>query len=186
MIADQVEPTPIGIWSWALRNDRIDENTQADELIYLHLLPRDRGSIQKGGIKFKGMFYICDLAVEQNWFARARHRGVSSILCWYDPNSTEHIWIQNNQGKFLRCDLRKSEIRYHGYRFDEVIDMLAIIKQESPDSKYTKLVGKVSLDAEISGVVKAAKKDKSLTTQVSSKSEKLGNIRSNRANPDFS
>ncbi|BAP77494.1 Mu transposase C-terminal domain-containing protein [Stutzerimonas kunmingensis] len=181
MIADQVEPTPIGIWSWALRNDRIDENSQADELIYLHLLPRDRGSIQKGGIKFKGMFYICDLAVEQNWFARARHRGVSSILCWYDPNSTEHIWIQNNQGNFLRGDLRKSEVRYIGYRFDEVIDMLAIIKQESPDSKYTKLVSKVSLDAEISDVVKAAKQDKLLKTEVSTKSEKLGNIRSNRA-----
>ncbi|MFT5032683.1 MAG: putative transposase [Bacteroidia bacterium] len=182
MIADQVEPTPIGIWNWALRNARIDENVQADELIYLHLLPRDRGAIQKGGIKFKGMFYVCDWAVEQNWFARARHRGVNSILCWYDPNSTEHIWIQNDQSNFLRCDLRKSENRYHGYRFDEVIDMLAIIKEESPDSKYTKLVSKVSLDAQISGVVNAAKKDKSLTTNVSTKSEKLGNIRSNRAN----
>jgi len=182
MIADQVEPTPVGIWNWALRNGRIDENVQADELIYLHLLPRDRGSIQKGGIKFKGMFYICDWAVEKNWFARARHRGVSSILCWYDPNSTEHIWIKNDQGDFLRCDLRKSESRYHGYRFDEVIDMLAIINEESPDSKYTKLVSKVSLDAQISGVVNAAKKDKSLTTDVSTKSEKLGNIRSNRAN----
>jgi len=60
--------------------------------------------------------------------------------------------------------------------------MLAIINEESPDSKYTKLVSKVSLDAQISGVVNAAKKDKSLTTDVSTKSEKLGNIRSNRAN----
>jgi hypothetical protein len=59
--------------------------------------------------------------------------------------------------------------------------MLAIIKQESPDSKYTKLVSKVSLDAEISDVVKAAKQDKLLKTEVSTKSEKLGNIRSNRA-----
>lgn len=181
MIADQVEPTPMGIWGWALKNDRIEANTQTEELIYLHLLPRDNGSVQKGGIKFKGMFYVCDWAIEHNWFARARHRGVSSIVCWYDPNSTQHIWIQGLDRHFIRCDLRNSEVRYHGVRFEEVIDMLEILKQESPQSKYSKLASRVALDATISDVVSNAVKEKKLTKESASKSQKLGDIRTNRS-----
>lgn len=181
MIADQVEPTPMGIWNWALNNDRIEANIQPEELIYLHLLPREKGSIQKGGINFKGMFYVCDWAIEQNWFSRARHKGVSSLICWYDPNSTEHIWIQGPDRHFIRCDLRNSEERYHGFRFEEVVDMLAVLKQESPESKYGKLVSRVSLDTVISAVVVNAEQEKKSTTETGSKSQKLGNIRDNRA-----
>jgi hypothetical protein len=181
MIVDQVESTPIGIWNWALQNDRIEANTQPEELIYLHLLPRDKGSIQKGGINFKGMFYVCDWAVEQNWFSRARHKGVSSLVCWYDPNSTGHIWIQGPHRNFIRCDLRKSEDRYYGFRFEEVVDMLTLLKQESPESKYTKLVSRVSLDAAISAVVANAVQDKKSTAETGSKSQKLDNIRGNRS-----
>ncbi|WP_339547063.1 Mu transposase C-terminal domain-containing protein [Pseudomonas sp. RA_35y_Pfl2_P32] len=181
MITDQVEPTPLDIWNWALRNDRIEANNQSEELIYLHLLPRDNGSVQKGGVKFKGMFYVCDWAIEQNWFARARHRGVSSITCWYDPNCTEHIWLQGPDRHFIRCDLRNSEERYRGVRFEEVIDMLAIVKQESPEKKYSKLASRVALDATISGVVANAAKEKKSTLEPGSKAEKLGNIRNNRS-----
>jgi len=58
--------------------------------------------------------------------------------------------------------------------------MLAILKQESPERKYTKLASRVALDATISGVVSNAVKEKKSTMESGSKSQKLGDIRNNR------
>ncbi|EIE42671.1 Tn7-like transposition protein B [Pseudomonas aeruginosa PADK2_CF510] len=94
MMNDGVEPTPMGIWRWALENDLIQPNKRPDELIYLNLLPRERATVQKGGVLFRGMHYLCEMAIEKNWFAKARRNGVWAIDCWFDPNSAAHIWIR--------------------------------------------------------------------------------------------
>ncbi|MBN7735495.1 Mu transposase C-terminal domain-containing protein, partial [Klebsiella pneumoniae] len=111
-----VEPTPNGIRNWACENDLIESNKRPDELVYLHLLPRERATVQKGGVMFRGMHYVCDMAIEKDWFAKARKGGVWSIECWFDPNSAAHIWIQGEAKQFIRCDLRRSDAGYANYR----------------------------------------------------------------------
>lgn len=116
---------------------------------YRHLLPSDSASIQAGGICFKGMFYVCDQAEQEQWFAKARNHGRRSIDLWYDMNSTEHVWLLDRNGQFVPCKLRAFEDRYRERRFEEVADMLAVVNTASPDTIYADLNSRVQLDAVI-------------------------------------
>ncbi|MGQ7243881.1 Mu transposase C-terminal domain-containing protein [Salinicola sp. V024] len=181
MVDDDVEPTPVGIWNWALQSGIIDHNNQPEELIYLHLLPRDRAVIRKNGIFFRGMHYTCDFAIQRNWFAKSRSRGVSSVECWYDPNSAQHIWIQGENKKFERCDLRFADTNYAGHRSDEIYDFIQAQRQTPPDHKRSELEGIVSLQQEIKDIVDTANREKSDELAPVTKSGKLKDIRKNRA-----
>jgi len=181
MVSDDVSPTPLSIWNWALENGYVEPNYRPDDLIYLHLLPTDNGTVQKSGVLFKGMYYISEVLIDQNWLAKARSRGVWSVQCWYDPNSADHIWIQANDKKFIRCNLRYSDRKYASYRTDEIYDILEAYRQTPPTHKRAELESRVSLSDEIDSVVNTALKEKRESTQPKTKAARIGNIRENRA-----
>lgn len=181
MMNDGVDPTPSGIWTWALENGHVEPNNHPDELVYLHLLPREQATVQKGGVLFRGMHYVCDVAIENNWFAKARSRGVWSIECWYDPNSSAHIWIRGDNKQFIRCDLRKSDSKYAGYRSDEIFDLLEAYRQTPPTHKRAELESRISLLEEVNQVVSGAIAERNDEPAPATKAEMIGNIRENRA-----
>lgn len=181
MINDGVEPTPKGIWTWASENELIQPNNRPDELIYLHLLPRERATVHKGGILFRRMYYVCEMAIDKNWFAKARSNGVWSIECWYDPNSASHIWIQGEGKQFVRCDLRLSDAKYAGYRSDEIYDLLEAYRQAPPSQKRAALESRVELSDSVDRIISNALAERKLEPAPSTKAEAVGNIRKNRA-----
>ena len=181
MMNDGVEPTPICIWSWALENGHIDPNDRPDELVYLHLLPREKATVQKGGLYFRGMYYVCDEAINNNWFALARRRGVWSVECWYDPNSSSHIWIQGDDKQFIRCHLRQSDRKYADYRSDEIFDLLEAYRQVPPGHKRAELESRVSLHETMNQVVSSALAEREDEPAPATKAEVTANIRENRA-----
>lgn len=160
MIKDGLEPTPINIWNWGVEQGIGQPNNRSAEEVYLHLLPTAQASVQAGGINYRGMFYTSEYAVAGNWFARARNKGRESVRIWYSPWSTDYIWIQGEDKAFHRCSLRTSEDRYRGYRLEEVIDMLEIVKNPSPSTHYSNLNSRVRLDEYIESTIKNAKKAK--------------------------
>lgn len=181
MMNDDVEPTPIGIWTWASENDLIQANNRPDDLIYLHLLPRERATVQKGGVIFRGMHYVCELAIQENWFAKARRNGVWSIDCRFDPNSAAHIWIQGENKQFLRCDLRRSDTKYAGYRSDEIYDVLEAHRQSPPAHKRAELESRVGLVDTVEQIINTALAERKLEPPAPTKAEAVANIRDNRA-----
>jgi hypothetical protein len=160
MIRDELEPSPVNLWRWGMENGLGTPNSQPDDLVYLHLLPRDTASIQRGGICFKGMYYTCAYAVQQNWFARARKDGRRSMTVWFDPNETAHVWLQDHQRNFVRCDLLASEERVAQRRLEEVLDMLEMVNTPTADHTYATLNDKIRLDAHIEAVVGHAQLDR--------------------------
>lgn len=181
MMNDGVEPTPSGIWTWASENELIEPNKRPDELVYLHLLPRERATVQKGGVMFRGMHYVCEMAVEKNWFAKARRRGVWSIECWYDPNSAAHIWIQGDTKQFIRCDLRRSDASYADYRSDEIYDLLEAYRQKPPARRRAELESRVQLSDQVDQIISNALAERKLEPAPATKAKATGNIRENRA-----
>ncbi|WP_296650000.1 Mu transposase C-terminal domain-containing protein [Paraburkholderia sp.] len=183
MIGEEVEPSPVNLWRWGMERGLSTPNTQPENLVYLHLLPRENASIQRGGICFKGMYYSCALAVEENWFARARRDGRRSVTVWYDPNDTTHVWLQDPQRNFIRCDLLASEERVAGRRLEEVLDMLGMTGTPTTENAYAALNDRVRLDAHIDAAVGQARIDKRAakpSTPVPD-SRQVGNIRMHRA-----
>jgi len=183
MIRDELEPSPINLWRWGMENGLATPNVQPDDLVYLHLLPRETASIQRGGICFKGMYYTCSHAMEQNWFAKSRKDGRRPVTVWYDPNSTAHIWLQDEQRNFVRCDLLASEERVVEHRLEEVVDMLAMIGTPTVEHTYSGLNDKIHLDAHIEATVERARRIKKEARPIVPipASQQIGNIKGNRA-----
>jgi putative transposase len=183
MIAAELEPSPVNLWRWGMDHGLSTPNTQPQDLVYLHLLPRDNASIQRGGICFKGMYYSCALAIEQNWFATARRSGRSSVTVWYDPNDTTHVWIQDPQRDFVRCDLLASEERVARRRLEEVLDMLGMTGKPASETEYATLNDRVRLDAHIDAEVEQARLEKRAAKPATPlpDSRQVGDIRMHRA-----
>lgn len=182
MIAESVEATPIARWNWGMSNGIGEAKSQSLESVHLHLLAREAGTIQAGGIGFKRMMYECHSPDAATWAARARHRGRTGIEVWHDPNSTGKIWVRGESGVFLPCTLRASDDRYRDRRYEEVIDMLAMIDQTSPDALHASLSSRVNLDAQIESTIQHATlaKDAVASGAPPTKSAKLANIRQYR------
>lgn len=180
MIRDEVEPVPIEMWNWGLQQGLAQPNPLSAESVYLHLLPRTKGSIQAGGIAVRGMLYTSAETVAANWFARARNKGRTAIEAWYDPWSTEYIWLQGQDKSFIRCQLRASETRYRNFRLEEVLDMLAIIEQVPPEERHLALESAASLDKHIDMIVKAARKQKAANKTSVSAAKRVAGIRIHR------
>ncbi|WP_423680474.1 transposase [Undibacterium sp. WLHG33] len=181
MIAQDIAPTPISMWNWGIDHGFGTPNIQAPELVYLHLLPKAKASIQSGGIYFSGMYYTS--TDDQDWkkFARARAKGRESIDVWHDSTKPEHIWIRGEGNSFVQYNLRASENRYRGHRLEEIQDMLQIIKNPAPETKYAELTSKVKLDDQIQSVIDQAAKEKKQERENLSAAEQVANIRANRA-----
>ncbi|MNE65166.1 hypothetical protein D3C80_1606240 [compost metagenome] len=120
------------------------------------------------------------MAVEKNWFAKARSRGVWSIECRYDPNSAVHIWIQDDSKQFIRCDLRRSDAKYADYRSDEIYDLLEAYRQTPPQHRHAELESRVQLSDEVDQIVSNALAERKLEPAPATKAEATGNIRENR------
>ncbi|MEX3555617.1 MAG: Mu transposase C-terminal domain-containing protein [Burkholderia gladioli] len=183
MIREELEPSPVNLWRWGMENGLATPNTQPQDLVYLHLLPRESASIQRGGICFKGMYYVCAYAIERNWFARARRDGRRTVDVWYDPNDTTHVWLQDDERNFVRCDLLASEERVAQRRLEEVIDMLHMTNTPTGESTYAALNDRIRLDAHIGAVVGQAQMDKreALTATPVPMSRQTADIKKHRA-----
>lgn len=181
MIAKGIDSTPNSIWNWGIEHGFGEPNVQSAELVYLHLLPKAKASVQAGGIHFSGMFYTSNSDSERMNFARARAKGRESIDVWHDSTKPEHIWIRNEDKSFTQYHLRASEIRYRGHRLEEIVDMLEIIKQSSPADKYTELVSKVKLDDQVQSIIHHATAEKKLGQEDLSAAQQVAGIRGNRA-----
>ncbi|MBD2835538.1 DDE-type integrase/transposase/recombinase [Pseudomonas sp. JM0905a] len=180
MIADEVEPTPLGIWGWALSKQRIESRAIPAQLLYLNLLPRVEAKVRAGGIEVNGMMYICNQVIDQQWLERARNKGVIRVSVWYDPNCSWHVWIKNSCGEFVRCSLVPSDERFKGYRVEEVVDMMAIYKKPSPRERESKLQSQVDLDMIAQGTVDHAVAEKKKKPKPKSKKERVSYISENR------
>ncbi|STQ91953.1 Mu transposase C-terminal domain-containing protein [Iodobacter fluviatilis] len=180
MIAQEIDSTPISLWNWGIEHGFGAPNIHSPELVYLHLLPKAKASVQAGGIYFEGMFYTSASDGDGMKFARARAKGREPIDVWYDSTKPEHIWIRNEDKSFTTYHLRASEIRYRGHRLEEIMDMLEIIKQSSPDDQYTELVSKVQLDDQVQSIINQATAEKKLSQEDISSAQQVAGIRANR------
>ncbi|WP_409281781.1 Mu transposase C-terminal domain-containing protein [Pseudomonas defluvii] len=181
MVGDDLELTPIEIWKWGMRNNVIKLNIKSDAEIKLGLLPSDQATIRRGGIYFKGLLYTCDLAERERWAERSHNVRLMRRKVWYDPNNTENVWVRED-GAFIKLSIvDHQQSKYAGYRFEEVEDWSAAIRNPSPDAEYRKINDAAKVKREVDSEISKAQESKAAGPVVKSKAEALGNVRENRA-----
>jgi hypothetical protein len=102
-------PVPIERWKWGVehRSGRLRE-LDIDQ-VALNVMPRDQALVTEKGIRFRGGFYTCETAREQDWRSRARMKGTWSETICFDPRSLEKMYLLNRElpGGFEACELTK-------------------------------------------------------------------------------
>ena len=182
MIADDVEAIPIRLWEWGTQNRSGILRSFPKEQIKLALMPAERASVTGKGIYFKGIYYTCDCAIQEQWFEKARSKKSWRVDVRYDPRNMSHIYVKNAPGDdFEPCHLLDWGGKYAGKYLDEIIFEQEKEKLERRILRSKELEAKINLKKEIDEVIAEAESAKKQTgIKSKSKAGQLSGIRDNR------
>lgn len=178
MIEDEIEPIPINLWNWGIKNKSGILRTAPEELIKLSLMPRDQATISENGIRFKGIFYSSITAIKDRIFETARSKGNFKIDVAYDPRNLNNIyWIDKSGTKYEKCFLLKKDYRY----LDKTIEEIEYLRQKEllmvKNIERDEVEKRINLMDEIEKVVKEAKEE---AKDIKLNSSNIKGIRANR------
>ncbi|HLZ60708.1 MAG TPA: Mu transposase C-terminal domain-containing protein [Ktedonosporobacter sp.] len=127
MISDHVQPYPVELWHWGVMHRCGHLRTIDRQAIRLALLPRGEAQVTRRGIRFKGVLYTCERALQEHWYVRA------SLSPWkvevaYDLRNTDAIYLLLDQERdFYVATITDSRFAYRDW-FD-VEDCLTRLSQ---------------------------------------------------------
>jgi hypothetical protein len=160
MIKEDLEPTPISIWNWGMQHNMVRSKVVTPAELKIALLPSQECRITRAGIQFQGVLYTCELAQRENWAARSHNLGTQYVRVWYDPNSIDNCWIKVSSEFLSLSIVPHMTKKYAGYRLEEVMDLISITKQQSPDSKFNELNSAAKLKGRQNDIIEQAKAKK--------------------------
>ena len=180
MMTAGVDAIPIKLWEWGIENCSGALRVFPEETVKFSVLPTANATVTERGIKFKGLFYACDRAKSEMWFEKARAKKGWPLTVSYDPRDMTNIYIWNGDSKnYDACYLLDWNSKNAGKALAEIIYEQQKERLAGKQLKATAMEAKVNLNAEIDAIVAKAKRDKS--APVKTKSERVSNIRANRA-----
>lgn len=181
MIADKVPSIPIELWNWGISNRSGALKQASSDTVRKALLPSAMATVTAAGIRLFGCHFSCPLAIEENWFAKARQRGTWKVKASYDPRLMDVIYLHPEKSKhdFISCDITEKSRHYRGKTLWEITHMQALDRQQNGAVAGRKLNSEVSLIAAIDAVVKEAQGTKPDVSGLS-KAARIGSIRENR------
>ena len=180
MMRDGVKSIPAKLWDWGIRNISGALRSFPEEQVRLAVMPRGKGSVTAKGIRFRGIFYICDKAITEGWLEKARAKKQWQVDILYDPRNMTIIYVRNHDDTtYEPCSL----LVWNNKNADKYLD--EIIYEQRKESiigrqlKVSETEAKVNLNAEIEVIVTEAKSMNKGTAK-KSKREKVSNIKENR------
>lgn len=180
MIVDQVTATPINLWNWGIANKKgrlqiVNNRNQ----FRMNLLPKANARITRAGIKFKGLAYGSEKALNEQWYLKMKNQSIEVV---YDPRSMNQIYIPHNGGKsFDICYLLDTSVQYKDNSLDEVEFYKQLLQEVKSNEKNQQLENTVNTDSAIESIIKEATNQKKNTVNINqTKAEKIKNIKVNR------
>jgi putative transposase len=93
-----------------------------------HLLPQEQATVTYVGIKFQKRHYVCDRALKERWFERAKNN-TWNISVAFDKRNVNSIYILFDNGQTIgRCDLLEKDKKYSKYHAEEIADIQKRVK----------------------------------------------------------
>jgi len=108
---------------------------------------------------------------------------MTSLQVAYDPRRLDHIYIPDISGKgYTKCFPVANSKKFGSMSYDDYVMLQKYLKEEKASLKASKTQREIDTDGEIQKIVRQAKKRaENYEKGDMSKTEKLRNIRSNRA-----
>lgn len=184
MIADEVEPIPVKIWNWGMEKLTGRLRPEDDmEALRIKLLPRAKASVTSDGIRFQGIHYTCERALEEQWFLRLKGKRSRRIEIVYE-SLVDRIYLRLGKGRYEPCVLTPADERFKGCDWYEVLEYFAIKKQAAKAAETGQLQTAAEIHAEAEAIILEAKEMNKLALADDDRSNaaKTRGIRENRKN----
>lgn len=169
MINDGIKPTPSELWEWGLKNKTGNLRSLPEKILVLNLLKSGRATIQRDGIRFKGLLYNCLIAEEQKWFLNTQIKGVKGIDVRYDDRDMSSIYLVFEHADYVKAELiveKTSNTAFMAKTLQEVEDYN--YNKSIKNLEYTDEMNNLNLDfdLEIEKIIKNAEKGRINTNNV--------------------
>ena len=181
MIADGVAPIPIEMWNWGIANYSGAIKSFSEETVKLALMPADTASVTAKGIRFKGLYYLCERATAEHWFETARAKGSWKVDVSYDPRNMSTIYVRDTDATAEICWLSEWQEKYQGKCLYEINYLRETEKKMQRKNANKEMASKAELSAAIDDVISEAEEMARQTVIPKSKLARTKNIRPNRA-----
>jgi len=182
MMSDKVSAIPINLWNWGIGHYSGAPRSLSEDVVRFAVMPTDKATVTGKGIRFKGLFYSSDKAVDEGWFEKARSKGTWAIPISYDYRDMANIYVWNEERKtYDTCTLLDWNGKNAGKCLDEIIYEQQSEKVAAKQLKTSEIEAKINLNADIDAIVSEAQ-NMSRTLPSKSKREKVSKIRENRRN----
>lgn len=182
MIADGVEPIPLEMWNWGIVNRTGHLHERSVDSIKLALMPTGKATVTKQGIRFERMYYSCDLALQEQWFVKARNKDTWTIDVSFDPRKPEVIYFVVDDKTIVPCRrLPVDDKRFMGATLEEVQDFFALqdIKDRQHDTKRLQSAARLNAQREVE-IAKAENRRAEAPNNVESNAKRTKDIQENR------
>lgn len=182
MIADDIAPVPINLWNWGIAHRSGRLRSVSENLLKLCLMPTGTALVTAKGIRFKGLIYLCERAVQEHWFETARAKGSFHVDISYDPRNMNTIYLRESENAEVEsCFLADWESKFRDKCLDEIQWLQESEKVMKSSHGPQEAQARVDLNAEIEKVLREAEAMAQQTAIPAVKGERTGNIRVNRA-----
>jgi len=186
MLRDGVEPIPVELWNWGLVNRSGHLRQKSSDAVKLALMPQIDATVTERGIRANGMYYSCDLAIQEQWFTRARRGKSWKIRASYHPREINYIYLIMGKDSPLKCrrlaDLDDENERFHGCCLEDVQEYFELDKLTAKTHKSADMQSAARLNKAKDEIVRDAKRKTKLANagDTASKSHKTKAIGQNR------
>lgn len=180
MIKEHLTPSPLNLWKWGLSNRKGSLQTvQNRSILRLNILPKGKARITRAGIKFKGLSYGSDKALNDQWYLKRKSERIDVV---YDPRSMDKIYIPYIDGRgFDTCYLLEMSSQYRGESLEEIEFYQQLLQELKQAESLKQREERLNTDEEIESIIKKAVKQKKANANVSeTKGEKIKDIRVNK------
>ncbi len=181
MIAEGVEPYPIDLWKWGIKNRSGHLRKFDIETVRLNLLPEAEASVTQTGIYFAHLHYSCDLAEREQWFERAGEKGSWRIRVAHDPRTRNQIYLRLDKGKRMEvCHLLEKDKAFLDRDWYETLDEFELRAQRKEGAQTQHKRSRAKLHAATDQVVSQAEEKAADSHVDMSDRARISGIRENR------
>jgi putative transposase len=184
MIADGVEPTPLALWSWGIKNRSGHLRKIPDDRLRVNLLPGEEASITEKGIRCKGLYYTCERGIRDEWFERARKDGRKKVRLARDPRNLSKAYLRF-EDRLVVCNLVEADKTFAGRDWYEATEEFELRKLRSDAAKTPRNQGDADFTAHADLVIKSAKKKTKAQRREMSDRARVRGIKKNRQHEKY-
>lgn len=140
MIADDVFPSPAGIWAWGHHVGIGYRKHLSEYELMEKLLPEDSAVIRRDGIRFFGCQYSSDEIDISQLTCTARNLGSLNMPVRHYPGPIGRIWTPDpERARMIRLDLRDDSRASPEFTQDEWNDVIALQTMRRPYQQHESL-----------------------------------------------